>query len=393
MNSTKSNGRAFYPVLLLLVLLQVNAFSQEIIDMENGFKVGYYMIQATHSGKFLNVNDASMNDNAAIVQFQNNNSYNEHFAVLPVVKEAGRQYYMIMARHSGKYFNVQNASMNDEARIHQYRKVMDPKTNKIADHELFWFKKVGDKTYEVRAKHSGKNWNIKSASMDDRAYLQQYNVNGTGDEFRFILVEEINIPNPPATKEYDYGQPKHKMHTMPTETIHTMTNVAHLPFYLVDDPIAGNPIVENPYYILTRDDYWKATDYGDCPESTNAGLECTLSLSEGKSWSETKSKEFSNTTGISVSVEAGGEIDGLGVKTTVTASTSFTFTQGLSHTAESNTSSSTTIKVPAGNSAVIWQLYSVFTLKRISGETLNSWSTYLPGTKTSILSCDEVPCQ
>jgi len=378
---------------LFLFILSITfhyGYGQSPHDLKNDFKLGYYMIQAKHSGKYLNVKDASMGDNADIRQYAKNTAYNEQFALIPTVKEIGRQYFMIMARHSGKFANVQEASMNDGAKVRQYRKVINPQTKQIADNELFYFEETSPKVYRIRCKHSGKYWNIQNASVNDNANVIQFSKSEAAEEFVFYLTESIEIPPKPKDEVFEYGKVQHYRHDGVLDPIKTRTTVEYIPFYMVNDPQVENGFLENPWYKLVRTDFWNPVRTNFCQADSDSDCPETFTIS--KSWSKEVSSSFSNTTGLSIGIEAGAEVEGIGFKETYTLSTSFTVTKGITYT----TSETETLEVPLdtkkGSSKTLWQESAQFTLLRGSGEVVNKWFAPLPETTTSILYCSDVPC-
>ena len=80
---------------------------------------GYYRITVRHSGKVLDVLDASLEDFAPVVQNTPNGGASQQWSVEPV----GDGYYRLLARHSGKALNVTGASPVNGALVIQYTSV------------------------------------------------------------------------------------------------------------------------------------------------------------------------------------------------------------------------------------------------------------------------------
>lgn len=75
----------------------------------------YFEIKALHSGKCLDVRGESLQDNAALVQFDCNGQYNQQFSFEPT----SDGFYAIKARHSGKCLEVRGERIEDSARLVQ----------------------------------------------------------------------------------------------------------------------------------------------------------------------------------------------------------------------------------------------------------------------------------
>jgi hypothetical protein len=72
---------------------------------------------AQHSGKCLDVNNASTANNAPVIQYACGTGTNQQWQLRPV---SGTGYVEIVARHSGKCLDVSGQSTANSARIQQY---------------------------------------------------------------------------------------------------------------------------------------------------------------------------------------------------------------------------------------------------------------------------------
>ncbi|MEU5870814.1 RICIN domain-containing protein [Glycomyces sp. NPDC047369] len=81
-----------------------------------GLGNGYYRITAGHSGKCLDVLNASTADGARVVQWTCNGGANQQWEV----RDAGDGYLRLVARHSGRCLDVPSSSTADGARLAQY---------------------------------------------------------------------------------------------------------------------------------------------------------------------------------------------------------------------------------------------------------------------------------
>lgn len=384
--------RKFILLLLCLGTLYSTFAVGPAIDVLNNYEMGYYMIRVNYSGKYLYVGQNSVSDNANIIQYENINTTNGHWALIPALVENGRQYFAMMARHSGKYANVQNASMEDRALIRQYKRLVNPKTGEIMANELFYLEKAPDGAYYIRAKHSGRFWNMKHSSRENGAVLEQFHLNAATATYTFHLIEKVDFSPEPKREEFTLNTPRHRIHTAETQPVKSKIITTYLPFYMVDDPLMMRPLEMSPYYTLVRTDYWVPVDYMRCPPGHSVA-ECTIEYQELQGWSKEEFQSMTHTTGISVAVEGSGKIGGIGIKTTVTASYSLGITKGSALTKTTDVTRVRKTNVSRGSSVVIWQLQANFKLIRQNGEVVKSWDTYVPGADFSTLYCSDVPCQ
>jgi Ricin-type beta-trefoil lectin domain-like len=83
--------------------------------------------------------------------------------------------FQIKAKHSGKLLNVAGASLADEANVIQYRE-------SNADNEKWTVTSAGNGYYRITARHSGKGLNIFEGSQLDNGNVQQYTYEGAANE-------------------------------------------------------------------------------------------------------------------------------------------------------------------------------------------------------------------
>ena len=77
---------------------------------------GTFELVARHSGKCLDVNGASLDDFARVIQWDCHDGANQQWRFEP----AGDGYYVLVARHSGKALDVIGESVENAAPIVQY---------------------------------------------------------------------------------------------------------------------------------------------------------------------------------------------------------------------------------------------------------------------------------
>lgn len=139
-----------------------------------------YFIVAKHSGKCLDVDEASHDNATDVYQYEMHGGHNQQWLLVQLCDG----YYYIIARHSGKALDVQDFSKDDGAKIFQYQlHGMDNQKWEIQD--------AGDGFYHILSKISGKALDVESGSREDGAKAFQYRVNG-GDsqKWKFIPVAE-----------------------------------------------------------------------------------------------------------------------------------------------------------------------------------------------------------
>lgn len=132
---------------------------------------GVYRIAARHSGKCIDVGGASLDDQAAVIQWDCHGGANQRWRLDPI----GDGYYRITAGHSGKLLDVAGESVSDAAPITQHgahggvsqQWRLDP---------------VGDGYYRVTARHSGKALDVDRASPENGAALIQYASHAGGNQ-------------------------------------------------------------------------------------------------------------------------------------------------------------------------------------------------------------------
>lgn len=131
-----------------------------------------YRINARHSGKAMNVQQASISDGARVDQYTYGGNAWQQWGF----DDVGGGYLRIYSRHSGKCLTVTGASTADGAELTQY--TCGGGTNQQ-------FQMVANGNYfQLRARHSGKCVEVPSASTADGVILKQYPCNtGTNQQW------------------------------------------------------------------------------------------------------------------------------------------------------------------------------------------------------------------
>ena len=81
---------------------------------------GYYQIRNGASSKCINIADNSALDSAKVIQAECGADNNEYFRVLDSGRHVPFTYYLIQNAHSGKCLNVEGASLSNNAKLIQY---------------------------------------------------------------------------------------------------------------------------------------------------------------------------------------------------------------------------------------------------------------------------------
>jgi len=128
-----------------------------------------YTIIAKHSGKGLDVTNASTSNGTALQQWAYAGGSNQKF----VINDLGNGYYTIVNVNSGKCLDVRDASTSNNAIIQQWAYAGG--TN-----QQWSIVSTGDGYYKIINRNSGKCIDVKDQSTSNGAVIQQYTfANGT----------------------------------------------------------------------------------------------------------------------------------------------------------------------------------------------------------------------
>ncbi|GAA0910141.1 RICIN domain-containing protein [Virgisporangium ochraceum] len=145
---------------------------QITIDTATGVITGggdatYYRLTARHSGKVMDVINASTANNAEIKTWTWNGGANQKWTF----QDAGGGYYRIVNSNSGRCLNVASSSTADGANVIQYS--CGGGTN-----EQFQMVTVGS-YFQLRARHSGKCLDVVGSGTGDGTDISQYTCNSS----------------------------------------------------------------------------------------------------------------------------------------------------------------------------------------------------------------------
>ncbi|MET8146371.1 RICIN domain-containing protein [Sphaerisporangium sp. NPDC005288] len=130
-----------------------------------------YRLTARHSGKVMDVANASTANNAEVRQYTWNGGGNQRWQF----QDAGSGYYRLVGVGSGKCLDVANASTADGANIIQY-------TCGGGTNQQWQWVDAGGGYFQLRARHSGKCLDVVSSSTADNADIQQYTCGGGANQ-------------------------------------------------------------------------------------------------------------------------------------------------------------------------------------------------------------------
>ncbi|MBV1850558.1 RICIN domain-containing protein [Catellatospora tritici] len=139
----------------------------------------YYQLVNRHSGKALEIDNASTADGGALVQrTPNTAATNQQFQFV----DSGGGYYRLRARHSGKVLDVYERSTANGANIVQWADLYGP-------NQQFSIQDI-DATYlQLINRNSGKALDLWEWSTAEGARISQYDdTNATNQQFRLVRV-------------------------------------------------------------------------------------------------------------------------------------------------------------------------------------------------------------
>jgi triacylglycerol lipase len=168
-----------FAVMVLLTAISMPLFSQQVLPD------GYYKIQNKKSGKYLDIYNQSTSDGAQIIQYSALTQWNQVFHLQYDEMDG---HYIISNDFSVKCLDVKARSTADGAKIIQYL-IKDPNDNNY--NQKFKIELVETGYYRIIAKHSGKVFDIQLGSTSNGADLIQWGWNGGNNQrFKFIATSK-----------------------------------------------------------------------------------------------------------------------------------------------------------------------------------------------------------
>jgi len=128
---------------------------------------GYYQLLAKHSGKAIDIAEASTVNGADALQYAKGTGSNQQFSI----ESVGSGYYKIVARHSGKVLAVTSSTSNVEQHPYGGTAMQQWKV------EL-----TSDGYYKITNRSTGKSLDVASASTLNKARILQYTYSGAGHQ-------------------------------------------------------------------------------------------------------------------------------------------------------------------------------------------------------------------
>lgn len=141
-----------------------------INEVDNG---AYYTIQSRGSGFYLDVDEGTAADETNVKIWKGNGGTAQKWRFIPAGTQmvANGDYYITTALDSGMCLNVQGASMNDEANVEIARK-------KGQDSQIFTVTYLNNGFYKILNKHSGKSLDVYIGNAVRGTNVQQYGYHG-----------------------------------------------------------------------------------------------------------------------------------------------------------------------------------------------------------------------
>ncbi len=141
-----------------------------------------FFLKVKHSGLNMDVNSASQNDGASIIQWNPTGALNQQWTLVSL----DGLYYKIVAGNSGKVLAVENASVSDGAKI-----VQQTYTAGDAANDEWKLDNVGNGYFRIVNRLSGKAIDMPAANLNPGTQFIQYPPS-TADNQKFQLIPVLN---------------------------------------------------------------------------------------------------------------------------------------------------------------------------------------------------------
>ncbi len=205
-------------------------------------------------------------------------------------------------------------------------------------------------------------------------YYSEADVAPTFDPAMYVL--RVNLPMLSEAPYQDFV-PKLTDYDIPPEaTVPRMSKAMLAPCTIINDVDRGNDIgwqvANSPFYRLERQVYYKFLYHYH--NQTQIEQPCLWTVTSGITTTETE--RIWNETSISLSMEAGLNFKAFSGKITATVSRTFGYETQTSVSELRQTEVTTSVNVPPGKAAALWQRYNRYILYRHNGtelEPVTSW--------------------
>ncbi|UYZ64947.1 RICIN domain-containing protein [Hymenobacter weizhouensis] len=140
-------------------VIPASAFSRAVSGLANGL----YTLTARHSGKALDVRNASALDTAGVIQWPANGGANQRWRV----EAAGNGTYKLTAQHSGKCLDVAGSGTSNGTKVQQY-------TDNGTGAQRWRIEPTTDGYYRLINHTSGKGLDVSGVSQANAAKVHQW---------------------------------------------------------------------------------------------------------------------------------------------------------------------------------------------------------------------------
>jgi hypothetical protein len=128
---------------------------------------GYYQLLAKHSGKAIDIADASTVNGANAIQYTRGTGANQQFSI----ESVGGGYHKIVARHSGKVLAVTSSTSDVEQYTYTGTAMQQWKLDLLSDGH-----------YKITNRGTGKVMDVEGVSTLNKAIIHQWSYSGTGNQ-------------------------------------------------------------------------------------------------------------------------------------------------------------------------------------------------------------------
>ena len=126
-----------------------------------------YRIVSEYSGKALDLSGLSLDSGANVQQYRLHGGDNQWWTLSPVGEQNGHTIYRIISLHSGKALDVEDASLEDRANVQQFR-------YHGGANQHWKMVPTAEGCFQIVSMHSGKCLDIAGESRLDGANIQQF---------------------------------------------------------------------------------------------------------------------------------------------------------------------------------------------------------------------------
>lgn len=197
-----------------------------------------YFIQAAHSGKVMDVNGASKDNGANIIQYSLHYGVNQQWR-FDALSGADQGYYRIISLFSGKCLDINGVSLDNGAKLIQYA------CNVGSDNQKWRLYNTSDGIV-IQAKHSGKVLDVSGDSMNDGAQIIQWNFGGVRSKNQLWKLKVVQVP----------GLPSYNVNTAGVYKIQASHSGQVLDI-LFDAKSDGAKIIQKPENPLSTSQQWR----------------------------------------------------------------------------------------------------------------------------------------